>query len=265
MRKSKYYSKKWFTIMAAVLVFTVGLCASALSGCGKAGDEGTASTKNVSGSDEKQSGSGTVENKNQDNQDSATDSSADTDKNADKNTDNNTDESKSDSNENSAANSVSTYEASYQEDDTIHRYEVILQACTWQDAYQYCIDRGGYLVRINSNAEYETIRKKVVEQDATNILLYIGGRRDSGSQDYYWVNQNNQLFGDKLNDANSWSSDEWQQGEPSFQDGTTEELYMNLFFLDKEKRFVWNDIPNDMLAVEPAYSGVIGYICEYED
>ena len=78
------------------------------------------------------------------------------------------------------------------------------------------------------------------------------------------MNENNKLFGEKLNSADSWCSDEWKNGEPSFQDGSLAEQYMDLFFYDGEKRFVWNDVPDDMLAAESAYSGFLGYICEYE-
>lgn len=160
----------------------------------------------------------------------------------------------------------STYDASVPADDTaIHRYEYIISDCTWQEAFQDCLNRGGYLVRINSSKEYESIRKEISRQKMTDVYFKLGGRRDSQSQDYYWVNQDNKLFGEKLNSDSSWCSDEWMGGEPSFRDGDLEEMYMDLFFYDGEKRFVWNDIPDDMLAAEPAYSGKLGYICEYED
>lgn len=169
-------------------------------------------------------------------------------------------------NSSQSQNQGSTYDASVPADDTgIHRYEYIISDCTWQEAFQDCLNRGGYLVRINSSKEYETIRKEISRQKMTDIYFKLGGRRDNQSQDYYWVNQDNKLFGEKLNSDGSWCSDEWMGGEPSFQDGNLEEKYMDLFFYDGEKRFVWNDVPDDMLAAEPAYSGKLGYICEYED
>ncbi|GAA0804857.1 hypothetical protein GCM10008910_40420 [Faecalicatena orotica] len=169
-------------------------------------------------------------------------------------------------NSSQSQNQGSTYDASVPADDTgIHRYEYIISDCTWQEAFQDCLNRGGYLVRINSSKEYETIRKEISRQKMTDIYFKLGGRRDNQSQDYYWVNQDNKLFGEKLNSDDSWCSDEWMGGEPSFQDGNLEEKYMDLFFYDGEKRFVWNDVPDDMLAAEPAYSGKLGYICEYED
>lgn len=164
-----------------------------------------------------------------------------------------------------AGSSGSTYDPSIAEDNTaIHRYEFIISDCTWKEAFQDCINRGGYLVRINSSQEYDYIRKEISKRGMTNIFFRIGGRRDSGSKDYYWVNAENKLFGKKLNDADSWCSDEWKKGEPSFKDGNLEEKYMDLFFFDGEKRFVWNDVPDNMLAADADYSGRLGYICEYE-
>lgn len=160
--------------------------------------------------------------------------------------------------------SASTYDPAIEEDNTaIHRYEFFISDCTWNEAFQSCIKRGGYLVRINSPEEYAYIRKEISKRGMTNIFFRIGGRRDSGSRDYYWVNAENKLFGGKLNAADSWCADEWQKGEPSFKDGNLEEKYMDLFFFDGEKRFVWNDVPDDMLAADPDYSGRLGYICEY--
>lgn len=172
----------------------------------------------------------------------------------------------SDSNDQPQGSESSTYDASAPTDDTkIHRYELIISDVTWQEAFADCINRGGYLARINSSKEYEAVRKEISRQKMTNIYFRIGGRRDSQSKDYYWVNEDNRLFGEKLNSDSSWCSDEWMKGEPSFQDGDLEERYMDLFFFDGEKRFVWNDVPDDMLAAEPAYTGKLGYICEYED
>ena len=39
---------------------------------------------------------------------------------------------------------------------------------------------------------------------------------------------------------------------------------MNLYFFKDENRWVWNDVPNDTIAVVPSYSGKVGYIVEYE-
>lgn len=193
-----------------------------------------------------------------------------TDKNSGNNNGSNSGSTNSNQNNGTQSNSQgdtgSTYDASAPADSTaIHRYEYILSDCTWQEAFQDCIKRGGYLVRINTPEEYDYIRKGITKQNMVDINFRIGGRRDARSKDYYWVNQNNKLFGDKLNADSSWCSDEWMKNEPSFQDGNLKELYMDLFFSNAEKRFVWNDVPNDMLQADPSYAGKLGYICEYDN
>ena len=59
----------------------------------------------------------------------------------------------------------------------------------------------------------------------------------------------------------------WLTGEPSFYDNSLlqDEMYMNMFYVSKEERWVWNDVPDDLIAVAEFYSGTVGYICEYED
>lgn len=55
-------------------------------------------------------------------------------------------------------------------------------------------------------------------------------------------------------------------GEPSFRDDSIsqDEFYLNLFYYNKENRWVWNDVPNDIIAVVDSYKGSVGYICEYD-
>ena len=41
-------------------------------------------------------------------------------------------------------------------------------------------------------------------------------------------------------------------------------MIMNMFYMKKTDKWVWNDAPDDVLEVASFYSGTIGYICEYE-
>ena len=62
------------------------------------------------------------------------------------------------------AEKIEVLEEAVQED-AIHRYEVIVDDCTWEEAYQNCLSMGGYLARINSKEEFDYITKKVVEKE----------------------------------------------------------------------------------------------------
>lgn len=275
MKGSRKNGKKWIVIVLSVcLVFVIGIGAGILISGKTAKGTGNTSSKDVA-----QNGNDTIkddvvdkEKDDKESDDASKDEKKEQTNSRDdaeiKNQDNQTNTSQNPDNNGQpdSSDNTGTYDASIPADDTaVHRYEYILDDCTWQEAFENCINKGGYLVRINSSQEYQAIRKEISSRKMTDIYFRLGGRRDSQSQDYYWVNEDNKLFGEKLNSDSSWCSAEWMQGEPSYKDGSLEERYMDLFFFDGEKRFVWNDVPDDMLAAEPAYSGKVGYICEYED
>lgn len=157
---------------------------------------------------------------------------------------------------------VPTYDP---EEGGVHRYEYVVKDCTWREAFQEAKNSGGYLVRINSRAEYDAILSEINSKGLTNIHFRIGGRRDADSRDYYWVDENNQLYGEKINDPSYWCSSEWMTGEPSFQDGSTQEDCLDICYLKSEGKWYFNDVPDDILATVSYYSGRLGYIIEYED
>lgn len=147
----------------------------------------------------------------------------------------------------------------------IHRYEYIISDMTWTQACQECLNRGGYLVRINSREEYDYIISQLNERHLSNIQFKIGGRREANSKEYYWVDEAGKLYGDVINSDSYWCASEWMAGEPSYQDGATEEQYLDIFYHQNSGKWVWNDVPDDIVATVPEFSGKIGYICEYEE
>lgn len=151
------------------------------------------------------------------------------------------------------------------QENEVHTYELIVADVTWAEAYRLCIERGGYLVRINSDMEMQIILQQIGTEDKNNIKFWIGGARDDSSYTYRWIYENTDYEGEDLNNNKKYAS-YWLDGEPSYMDdsiGTTE-MYMNMFYVKSQERWVWNDTVNNILEVLPEYSGTIGYICEYE-
>lgn len=151
-------------------------------------------------------------------------------------------------------------------EEQIHRYEYIREDCTWEQALANCKARGGYLVRINNTEEYNYILDEIYAQGMEDVHFYIGGRRDPEGTEYYWVDDENRLYGERVDSSEYWCRNEWMLGEPSFRDEAMdiEEECLDIFYYKDIGRWVWNDVPNDVLSVMPTYSGKIGYICEYE-
>jgi hypothetical protein len=163
-----------------------------------------------------------------------------------------------DSDDDSGEDSIDT------EDTAIHRYELCVEDVTWTEAWQRCIDKGGYLAHINSTSEYVAIVDQILAEDKRGITFWLGAKRDEDSYDYYWINADGTKGVDVLNRTDAYVGF-WLDGEPNFVDNDTPEEYLDMFYRSDEDRFVWNDAPGDLVGALDYYSGRIGYICEYED
>lgn len=147
----------------------------------------------------------------------------------------------------------------------IHRYAYMIDDCDWSTAFIKAQEKGGYLVRINSYEEYEYLLSEIEQLGYEKIQFRVGGRRDEGTTDYYWVDENDNLYGEVINSFDYWACSAWLSGEPSYRDGDIDENCLNFFYHSDEERWVWNDVPDDIISVVPYFSGRIGYIVEYEN
>ncbi len=150
----------------------------------------------------------------------------------------------------------------------IHRYEIFVEDVDWYGAFENCKDRGGYLLQINSDAEYDAVLQQIYNEGKEDKIFWLGATRENGEQDYRWVDSDFLLSKETLT-RNSKYKDYWLHDEPSFYDredpaATDVEAYVDMFMSKKEGRFVWNDVPGNLVSAVSSYRGKIAYICEYE-
>lgn len=176
------------------------------------------------------------------------------------------------------ADNTILYEYSYSLENIVHGenialdengnlYEFYVADATWEDAYWKCIELGGHLATFDDEEDYALILHTIASNGYDNIKFYIGAKRELNSDNYRWLDESGNYYGSSIND-----SDNWMIGEPSFYDTELEknqniqldEYCVNMFYYSEENRWVWNDIPNDLLEAASYYSGKVGFICEYE-
>lgn len=146
-----------------------------------------------------------------------------------------------------------------------HTYRVVAANCTWTEADAMARNSGGYLVNFDSAEEYQYVLDHVIGNSYPKMKLWIGGKRDENSNEYYWMDEDGDPKDRVLNRDSEYSSF-WMSGEPSFHDESVnqDECYMNMFFYTKENRWVWNDVPNDIISIVPQYKDTVGYLVEYQ-
>lgn len=159
-------------------------------------------------------------------------------------------------------------ESEEMDDLAIHNYQVIISDISWEQAEEECERAGGYLARINSEEEFNYIINMLNNGGYTKNHFYLGGRRDSDGQEYYWV-KDDEFMEECINDTDSWAYEHWYDNEPSYEDvgadadGRIEEDVMNLFFVNGTWYF--NDSSDDLAGDYPdLLTGKVGYIMEIE-
>ncbi len=153
-----------------------------------------------------------------------------------------------------------------------HRYELITEDITWEEAQKKCKEKGGYLATISSAEEFRKIEQQIVEEGKTKITFWVGGKHldGDGRWGYYWLEQGETAEAYSMLDLYNVYMGFWLEGEPSYNGLTesgeeVEERYVVLFYRSSAQRAYLNDVPNDILAAAPSYVGKVGYICEYDD
>ena len=152
----------------------------------------------------------------------------------------------------------------------INRYTFHCEDISWSEANERAEAMGGHLVHLNSIGEMGYLMARIYEMDyeSSNYIL-LGGRRNLDEQEYYWRETDGSKAGGSLNAESGWEKALWLMGEPSLGYAGEWEDVMAMQYSDKDGRWGWNDVPDDLpntiLKNDPSKLGTIVYIVEYED
>lgn len=145
----------------------------------------------------------------------------------------------------------------------IHTYKIVIDDVTWQEAlFEASMFEGGYLLHINTKEEFDYVTDFIEKSGYGKSIFWIGARREEDPAVYKWADQNGNLVGGSINDL-----EYWLDKEPTFYDKETGtfELYVDMFYSSSAKKWVLNDVQNDVLELIPGYTGKMGYIVEIEE
>ncbi len=144
-----------------------------------------------------------------------------------------------------------------------HRYELFIEDCTWEEAFQKCREKGGYLASMTCDEEFDVVDALIRSEGKQSYCFYIGANR-MGTYSWHWTEPG--LTQNDCTGNGYWKH--WLDGFPSYEstlaDGTViKEEYAEYIYRKSEDKFYINDIPNDVIRYYPEYKGRMGYICEY--
>lgn len=145
-----------------------------------------------------------------------------------------------------------------------HVYYLVLSDCTWSEAFERASEAGGYLVNIGGWTEYSTILNKIIDFGLQDYRFRIGAKREKNSREYHWIDEDGEPGSEVINDPSYWSWTRWITGGPSFYANGFDETVISVFLSTQEHRWVWNDVPDDIVASSKYFSGRVGYIVEFD-
>ena len=134
------------------------------------------------------------------------------------------------------------------------RYQLVAEACTWEEASARCQAMGGHLATVTSQDEEDLLI--AMAESAGLKYVWLGGYTsydDAGNVFAHWVTGEDFTYSD------------WCVDEPSRvdKDGTPE-WYLMLWNIESLGGWNWNDQRNDPASVAKGMISTMGYICEFE-
>ncbi len=125
------------------------------------------------------------------------------------------------------------------------RYTVVRARMTWDEAQVYCESRGGHLVTVTDQEQFDAVAAMLEEAGIANAWL--GANDLNSSNGFQWVT------GEPFHFA------AWAIGEPNDTNG--EEHYLMMYNKDGQG-WVWNDSRNGGMEMFPEET--CGFICQWD-
>ncbi len=139
-------------------------------------------------------------------------------------------------------------------------YEIVIGDAAWDKALAAAKKKGGKLACFESQEEYRFVLELIGEKGKTeNVYYSLGGRRDAKGKDYFWADENNKLYGKKLNGSGAWCAGCWEPGEPNLEWNSRQEDTLMMYYSTAEARWAWYDGSGTYRNPNRTY----GYIIEY--
>ncbi|WP_026490297.1 C-type lectin domain-containing protein [Butyrivibrio sp. XBB1001] len=151
-----------------------------------------------------------------------------------------------------------------------HKYELIVQDCSWNDAQKICLEKGGYLATVTCTDEAKVISELIKEEGHTDKAFFVGYRSCEWVGDTFcsfrWINKDGSYqevmpsmydFWDYHSPGYDYTKNEW-----SFEGGE-QEVGLAKFFEEDGMIYIF-DAPDRILNVSPEYAGKLGFVCEYD-
>jgi hypothetical protein len=131
-----------------------------------------------------------------------------------------------------------------EDDQSGHRYLVVNESMTWDEASAYARDMGGYLAIIN-NANEQTVVHNLIMTDGDKNFYWLGGYRDGNT----W----------KWQDGSKFSYTNWCPGQPDNYQNREDKLMIMRIPNPRSPRATpgkWDDLSADGLITGEEYFGI---------
>lgn len=149
-----------------------------------------------------------------------------------------------------------------------HRYELIEDDVTWEEAQTLCHEKGGYLATITSPDEQDAVAALIAKEEKQDISFYVGYRSSEWiGEEFYgsrWINKDGSLT-DAFNLYNfrKYSSPDYEPGQYKWDRDHTDCGLVKYY--NREEQIYLFEAPENLPDVSPEYSGKMGYICEFDE